>query len=40
MQLVGNKWDEILDEEYHKDYFKKIVLYINKGQSIHPKVIY
>ena len=31
MNLVGNKWDEILDEEYHKDYFKKIVLYINKA---------
>ena len=31
MQLVGNKWDEILEEEYHKDYFKKIVLYINKA---------
>ena len=31
MYLVGNKWDEILDEEYHKDYFKKIVLYINKA---------
>jgi len=43
MNLIGNKWDEILDEEYHKDYFKKIVLYINKAykdQSIHPKVIY
>ena len=31
MYLVGNKWDEILDEEYHKDYFKNIVLYINKA---------
>lgn len=30
MQLVGNKWDEILEEEYHQDYFKKIVLFINK----------
>ena len=29
MNLIGNKWDEILEEEYHKDYFKKIVLYIN-----------
>ena len=31
MKLVGNKWDEILDEEYHKDYFIKIVNYINKA---------
>ncbi len=30
MKLVGNKWDEILDEEYHKDYFKKVVMFINK----------
>lgn len=31
MELVGNKWDKILEEEYQKDYFKKIVLYINKA---------
>lgn len=31
MNLVGNKWDEILKDEYEKDYFKKIVLYINKS---------
>ena len=30
MDLVGNKWDEILKEEYQKEYFKKIVIYINK----------
>ena len=36
MYLVGNKWDEILDEEYHKDYFKKIVLYINKAYKERP----
>ena len=30
MELVGNHWDEILDEEYHQDYFKKIVAFINK----------
>ena len=30
MKLVGNKWDDILDEEYHKDYFKKIVMFINR----------
>jgi len=31
MNLVGNKWDDILRDEYQKDYFKKIVLYINKA---------
>lgn len=36
MQLVGNKWDEILEEEYHKDYFKKIVLYINNAYKERP----
>ena len=30
VKLVGNNWDNILDEEYHKDYFKKIVAFINK----------
>lgn len=30
MELVGNHWDKILDEEYHKEYFKKIVAFINK----------
>ena len=28
--LVGNKWDEILEEEYKSEYFKKIVAFINK----------
>ena len=28
--LVGNNWDKILQEEYKKDYFKKIVDFINK----------
>jgi len=39
MNLVGNKWDEILKEEYKKEYFKKIVLYINaayKERQIFP----
>ena len=36
MNLIGNKWDEILEEEYHKDYFKKIVLYINKAYKERP----
>lgn len=44
MQLVGNSWDQILEDEYHKDYFKKIVLYINKAikkeKYIHQKTIF
>ena len=28
--LVGNNWDNILQEEYNKDYFKNIVKFINK----------
>lgn len=28
--LTGNNWDKILQEEYKKDYFKKIVDFINK----------
>ena len=31
IQLIGNKWDEVLAEEYQKEYFKKIILYINKA---------
>ena len=31
MELIGNKWDEILDNEYHKEYFINIVKYINKA---------
>jgi len=34
MELVGNTWDQILDEEYHKEYFKKIVEFINKEYKI------
>lgn len=30
MELVGNNWDKVLDEEYHKEYFIKIVRFINK----------
>ena len=30
MELVGNSWDEILDNEYRQEYFKKIVAFINK----------
>ena len=30
MKLVGNNWDKVLEQEYKKDYFKKLVLFINK----------
>ena len=30
MELVGNKWDDILDSEYHQEYFREIVKFINK----------
>ncbi len=36
MKLVGNKWDQVLEEEYQKDYFKKIVLYINEAYKKRP----
>lgn len=36
MQLIGNKWDEVLAEEYQKEYFKKIILYINKAYKERP----
>lgn len=28
--MIGNNWDNILKEEYKKDYFKNIVMFINK----------
>jgi len=34
MELVGNTWDQILDEEYDKENFKKIVEFINKEYKI------
>ena len=30
VNLIGNKWDSILQDEYNKDYFKNIVRFINK----------
>ena len=30
VNLVGNDWDNILQEEYNKEYLKKIVKFINK----------
>ena len=34
IKLVGNEWDNILQEEYKKEYFKKIVSFINKEYKI------
>ena len=28
--MIGNSWDEILKEEYQKDYFKNIAMFVNK----------
>lgn len=30
IKLVGNNWDNVLQEEYHQEYFKKTVDFINK----------
>ena len=30
IKLVGNNWDNILQEEYQQEYFKNIVDFINK----------
>ena len=38
--MIGNNWDKILEEEYKKDYFKRIVLFVNKvykEKDIFPK---
>ena len=37
IELVGNKWDNILQEEYHQEYFKNIVKFINKLTSLKKK---
>lgn len=31
--MIGNSWDNILKEEYNKEYFKNIITYINKEYS-------
>ena len=38
--LIDKKWDEILNDEYNKEYFKKLLLFINneyKMKTIYPK---
>ena len=34
MELIGNKWDQVLNEEYHKEYFINIVKFINKEYKV------
>ena len=38
--MIGNKWDEILKEEYEKDYFKQLTEFVEKEyetKTIYPK---
>ena len=38
--MIGNSWDDVLKEEIHKDYFKKLVKFLNeesKCKEIYPK---
>ena len=40
MKVVGNNWDNILKDEYNKDYFKKLIIFIKneyKTQKVYPK---
>lgn len=38
--MIGNKWDNILNEEYNKDYFKSLIDFVKKEykeKTIYPK---
>ena len=38
--MIGNKWDDILKEEYKKEYFSKLIDFIKneyKTKTIYPK---
>lgn len=38
--MIGNKWDEILEDEYKKEYFQKLMIFIKeeyKKKTIYPK---
>ena len=38
--MIGNKWDEMLREEYNKDYFKNLIEFVKKEyktKTIYPK---
>lgn len=37
-KLVGNKWDQVLEDEYKQEYFKKIVDFINNEYKV--KTVY
>ena len=40
--VIGNSWDDVLKEEIHKDYFKKLVKFLNeesKCKEIYPKSV-
>lgn len=40
--MIGNKWDSILKEEFNKDYFKDLIMFLNKerkSKTIFPKSI-
>lgn len=36
--MIGNDWDELLKEEYQKEYFQKLITFIN--HEYHKKTIY
>ena len=38
--MIGNKWDELLKEEFEKEYFKKLIDFVKKeykNKTIYPK---
>lgn len=40
--MIGNKWDSILKEEFNKDYFKDLIMFLDeerKSKTIFPKSI-
>ena len=39
--MIGNDWDNILKDEFNKDYFKNIINFINKEytkKNIYPPI--
>ena len=38
--MIGNNWDELLKEEYDKDYFKKLLEFLKEEyqtKTVYPK---
>ena len=38
--MIGNKWDELLKEEYQKDYFHELMNFVKeeyKTKTVYPK---